>query len=448
MQKNNSYTKVNSTFLNLFVLSLIIFINCILLYWVHTRDKYKVDLFTLWAVPQVIAAKNIDNIYSKIGQRELGHEIINQTKSPDVPRWQKRFSAQVVNFYKGRIDSTATPFLYSLTAIFAKTPDYNSVRIGFNIFTFICFAFSIFLLCRMTGFSMIYSFLIFSIFSSFFTPVISDLGVGNLSQIQLFILTSYIFFAKSDNFLSIIFSGVILGFGIVLKPNILMVLVLAIILYLFSAYFKKLLSLIIGVISACAVCVWYGSSYFGNYSIWYKFLESLRKTLDLSYPIEHGNFSFVSLLYYFTKKNFSFAVLLITLIIFLILVLISLKKSSLCPDETVIKNEHREKNLTEAFSIVGIGCLIMLLSAPLAWIHYYVLLIPIIIFLFRPAINSFYKKQTMFIQTFAVISVLLFNIINGLLIGFMPITQCIIVNVATILIYFSSLFVLWRGRYC
>jgi hypothetical protein len=41
--------------------------------------------------------------------------------------------------------------------------------------------------------------------------------------------------------------------------------------------------------------------------------------------------------------------------------------------------------VTSAFAAAGVGCALMLLSSPLAWVHYYVLLIPLSLYLIQPA---------------------------------------------------------------
>jgi hypothetical protein len=44
-----------------------------------------------------------------------------------------------------------------------------------------------------------------------------------------------------------------------------------------------------------------------------------------------------------------------------------------------------EPAVPNAFAAAGVGCALMLLSSPLAWVHYYVLLIPLSLYVIQPA---------------------------------------------------------------
>ena len=108
--------------------------------------------------------------------------------------------------------------------------------------------------------------------------------------------------------------------------------------------------------------------------MWLDFLRSLTKTLGrTSYPLETGNFSLSALLFGANRTS-SVLITLVLLAGFSWLVFATRQR---VPVEapTVLWNE------IDAFAAGGIGCAIMLLSSPLAWLHYYLLLIPLSLYL-------------------------------------------------------------------
>lgn len=47
-----------------------------------------------------------------------------------------------------------------------------------------------------------------------------------------------------------------------------------------------------------------------------------------------------------------------------------------------------EPAVPNAFAAAGVGCALMLLSSPLGWVHYYVLLIPLSLYVTQPAADG------------------------------------------------------------
>ena len=106
--------------------------------------------------------------------------------------------------------------------------------------------------------------------------------------------------------------------------------------------------------------------------MWIGFIKSLSGTLgEGSYPLEKGNYGLVKLLFGGTGPAATM-ILIVLLAVFSWLVWSTRRKGSAA--EAAVPN---------AFAAAGVGCAVMLLSSPPAWVHYFVLLIPLSLFVIQ-----------------------------------------------------------------
>ena len=297
----------------------------------------------------------------------------------------------------------------------------------------------------MVNFPITSSILILIMFGSFYVPLLSDMQAGNINHIQLFVITMYIACSNSRKPALVLLSGIVLGIGIMLKPNIFMIFVLSIILTLVNKEFRRFFHLLLGCSLSAVICFLISSMYFGRFSIWMDFLQSLPITLNFIYPLEDGNISLTSLIFYLTKIKASFVIFGIIFSTFLYISWISKNtKFSSYREIEAIQEYDKEYVLKEIFSTTGVGCAIMLLSAGLAWLHYYVLLIPLIIFMIRPIREKNNgEKNFMAIRLLAFIVTLLFTTISSSMVGYIALRQSILFNIATVLLLVITFYELW-----
>ena len=405
----------------------------------------KIDFFALWAVPQGFSKINTQNIYSLKAQKEFARELSKKASLPDVSESQRHITDLVIGISGGRINTTASPFLYTVAGLLSSG-DYEQDLLGFTIFSLICLIFSILILCRVVNFSITSSLLILILFGTFYVPILSDMQAGNINHIQLLVITIYIVCSKSRRPAFDLFSGIVLGTGFVLKPNIFMIFVLGIILTLADKEFKRFFRVLPGFCLGAVFCISISGIYFGRMSIWEDFLLSLPNTLNMSYPLIHGNIGLASLIFYLTKTDASFVIFGVIFFAFLAVAWTSERN----PGNKEIKTtqEYAGKSVpVEVFSAAGIGCTIMLLSAGLAWAHYYVLLIPLIIFMIRPLDeNNNEDKKLMAVRFIAFTVILLFTSVCSSMVGYTAFHQSILFNTATVLLLIITLYELWYQR--
>ncbi len=197
------------------------------------------------------------------------------------------------------------------------------------------------------------------------------MGVGNLNEIQLFAVALFILFSARSRHLP---AGIAIGMATMIKPTTAIVLALAVIVGLADRDYRRILRLVTGACVAAAGCIALSGLYFANFKMWIGFVKSLSDTLgEGSYPLEKGNLGLAKLLFGGTGPGP--AILLIVLLAVFSWVVFSTRR----------KAHAAEPAVPNAFAAAGVGCTLMLLSSPLAWVHYYVLLIPLSLYVIQPA---------------------------------------------------------------
>jgi hypothetical protein len=354
------------------ILASLLLVHSALFAWQYATRTPMVDFFVFWSVPHSLSIKPATDIYTEQGRRDMGAEMAAEAQAPSTPDTQRQatYANMQDSLHDGRVDSRGSPVLYTLIGLMSSG-DYETDQKRFAIISGLCLAFSVVMLCRLLRFSAVATILALAFLAVDFAPVVSDIGVGNLNEIQLFAVALFILFAGRSWHLS---AGFAIGMATMLKPTTLIVLALAVIIGLADRDYRRLFRLLIGVCIAAAGSIALSALYFANLKMWFGFVKSLSDTVgDGSYPLEKGNFGLAKLLFGGTGAGPAI-ILIVLLAAFSWLVFSTRRKAAAA--------EHAVPN---AFAAGGVGCALMLLSSPLAWVHYYVLLIPLLLYVIRPA---------------------------------------------------------------
>jgi hypothetical protein len=159
---------------------------------------------------------------------------------------------------------------------------------------------------------------------------------------------------------------------------------LSVIAGLVDREYRQLLRMLLGCLIAAGASFLVSAAYFGNPAIWLNYLQSLPKTLDgLSIPQQKGNFSLTALLFGATGSK-SALIPIVLLAAFSWLLFTTRRRSAVQAPNALSTEIDGPRRMHTAFAVGGGGCAIMLLSSPLVWPHYYVLLLPLSLYLLRP----------------------------------------------------------------
>lgn len=354
------------------ILASLLLIHSALFAWQYATRTPMVDFFIFWCVPHSLSTKPATDIYSEQGRRDMGSEMAAEAELPSAPETQRQatYANMQDPLHNGRVDSRASPFLYTLIGLLSSG-DYEADQKRFAIASGLCLALSVVMLCHLLRFSAVSTILALAFLAADFAPVVSDIGVGNLNEIQLFAVALFVLFAARSRHFS---AGIAIGMATMVKPTTAIVLALAVIVGLADRDYRRILRLLTGACVAAAGCIALSGLYFANFKMWIGFIKSLSDTLGGgSYPLEKGNLGLAKLLFGGTGPGPAI-VLIVLLAAFSWLVFSTRRKAPAV-----------EPAVPNAFAAAGVGCAMMLLSSPLAWVHYYVLLIPLSLYVIQPA---------------------------------------------------------------
>jgi hypothetical protein len=226
------------------------------------------------------------------------------------------------------------------------------------------------------------------VFMDWFQPLLSDVRVGNVNQLQLGLLTLFVWLQSKQKLGGReLLGGLVLGFGTMAKPNTAYVVLMLCAFWIANRRFKKLIHVSLGMAIAAVIAFVVSSAAFGTVRCWVDWLRILPQVSGYLYPVEDHNYSVSMLFYEQIGIGLSGP---ITLVLFA-MAGVSLwfgRHRGNTPNTDATLNEDSEEPYFEDMLMVAIGCLIYLLSATLVWLHYFVLTVPMALIALRPSGNN------------------------------------------------------------
>ena len=405
------------------------------LHWEKANQSSTVDYFVYWGVVQSQSIKPVDNIYDFNCQKLMFSRLKENAKNKKYSVKREVATDFSSKHHDDTLEANASPLLYTVVGMMSGG-DYDADQHTYIIVCLTCFLVSIVMLCRLLKIAPLLMLALSAYFVTFYAPLLSDIRAGSVNQIQLFIIALFIYLtAKSRPILA----GVVIGAGIMLKPNILIILVLSVLLAIIEKEYKKCLALAIGVGAGMMAAVTVSSIYFGNAHIWLDFIKSLPHTLSVSnvlHSLDEGNLGLAMLIYNVTGYNISIFLSIFFMVVFFSVLFFSGNNDSAA-------GHGKTDNLIGAFIAAGIGCATMLLSANLVWLHYYVLQIPLILFLFRPTgeHNGYLRPQFVVMVLLLIADTELFKYIH-----YSSLLLSAIINISAIAFLSMALYNMWCCR--
>ncbi|GMV23171.1 MAG: hypothetical protein AMXMBFR57_31200 [Acidimicrobiia bacterium] len=337
--------------------------------WQQARQSVCIDFFTLWAV-----ARTAPDLPGPIYERPTQYRMAEASRNHAVRAGsihEQRAMALSDQIYGDRLDATGSPLAYALVG-WASTGNYDRDLLAFTVVSYLSFALAILAFCRVLGYSLAGTALAFTAFGMCFTPLLSDVRVANLNQLQLLGLAGFVWtMHRGASF----WAGAILGASIVFKPLTILVLLILVAVRVMDGRGLTRDRLPHGVGAGAAVAIALGALYFGTPFVWVEFAQSLARTLTAGYPLAHGNFAPAAVLSALTGATIPMLAGGLALVGALVVLWRTRGRAVVAsPDET--------------FLIVGAGTCLILLSSGLVWVHYYVLLIPLCLYLLAHARDS------------------------------------------------------------
>lgn len=397
-----------------------------------------IDYFSFWAVPHIVFTYPVNNFYETKDQNYMYQILKDMASLPESSFKQQLATKGLSMFHYDTLYATASPVLYTVIGLLSSGA-YDSDQHIFLVVCFVSFIISILLLCNLFRIPTFVAMMMLMFFLFYFSPLQSDISVGNVNQIQLLMLSCFMYLmARSRNVLA----GLVLGVAFMFKPNIFIVFPLLVILMTIDRednYYKVLIGSAVG----CVLSFIISSAYFGRVDVWYYFIQSLTKTLSAGTPLYQGNIGLSSLIYSVVKIDISRITLLILVVIYAIILYLSKSVQT----KHVIINNNYIKQKYDAFAIVAIGSSVMLLTINLVWYHYYIFILPIMIFLIRPdERNGYCNIYRIIVCVIVIICMFSFTTFVEFRYIFRPDVISILVNLSTIIVTLITLCEVYNYR--
>jgi Glycosyltransferase family 87 len=328
--------------------------------WRATEPTSGLDFYQFWAVARSLDGAHGD-VYSDAARASIGAERWREAQGSGSEKWLR------VAAHRRVLETYSTPFLYTAFRAVAFD-DYDAALQAYRVVLFLAMISSVVTLGRLLGHGVAVLAVALLVLLSLFEPFLSDVRVGNVNAIQLGLLALFLGIQRSSRGrAATVLAGAVLGLAVMFKPNLAAVLALVFAARLFDRRFRDLVHGVIGVAAGALTAFCASSLAFGTMRCWPAWTGAIASLRDDIITVPMGNFALSRLL----QDLFHFDASFVLLGVFAAAALGALWVGR--------RRARRDETMP-----VALGCLVMLLSSRLAWLHYYVLAVPMVLVLLRP----------------------------------------------------------------
>ncbi|MBW1680964.1 MAG: DUF2029 domain-containing protein [Deltaproteobacteria bacterium] len=341
---------------------------CAVYAWNYGRARPGTDFYQAWAVGRYLLHEGGGNVYSDEGRLRLGRFMAEEArKTPAHSR--HRF---LVAMPSRKIPETySTPFLYAALVPF-NTSRYETAYQAYLLFIALCGPGSILLLVRTYGLNPWLGAALLLYFAFGFEPALSDLRVANVNQFQLLQAAVLFLVLRRRGGLRHLWGGILLGLMVLFKPNTAFCVPLLGIWLAAGRRWSALKKTGAGLFGGAGLAVLCSTLSFGTPRAWAWWWDALGRMPDRIITVSQGNFSAVVLL----KKSLGAGVAWsFALALGAVTAAVLWRWGREAAGKAISGTGAGDEGGTHA---VAAGLVLYLLTAPLAWVHYYVLALPMI----------------------------------------------------------------------
>lgn len=322
--------------------------------WQQARQMPGIDFYQFWAGGQL--SRRGENPYDHETRRKASDEFLRQAM---IRHDGRMFLAARL---RRDLELYSTPFLYVCSAVLS--PNYDRAYTAFQAVSLAAFLTAMLLFSRMAALRTPPALLLIAFVLLLFQPMRAEVRVGNINELQLLVIAVYLVLTRGERTWMLLAGGIVFGAALLLKPNILLVLLLAAICRFLSGDRRRLGYEVAGVCAGVLFAFAVTALWFGTPRIWIDFAVDSRWLLNTFLSRAMGN---VAIMLPIAERvgpaaNYTAAALL------LVPVVIAFARRRV----TQITAHRR-------LMVAGLAFVVHLLSAPLVWYHYLLLSLPLAI---------------------------------------------------------------------
>jgi hypothetical protein len=273
------------------------------------------------------------------------------------------------------LHSSATPFLYAVIGL-VHSGDYERDLAIWQALSLAGFTLGLLVFARLLGLSPAAGLALLLPCLVWLSALHSDLRVGNVNSFQLG-LVGLVFWLQSRDAAARfgLLAGVVTAMTVLFKPNLAPVPLLLLGAWLLRGQWRKLLIGSAGMVSGVLIALAWSAVFFGGVGVWIDWLRDLQALMGNNFPSESGNFNAANVLgLHFGGLSQAW----------LALALCALVLAFLWWGRRHAGAAEGLRERVEYGQLLGLACVIQILSSPLVWVHYFVLAVPLLVVAFRP----------------------------------------------------------------
>lgn len=353
--------------------------------WTVAMGTPGVDFYHYWVVPQAVRSGKYPNVYSAECRRRIGFDYGSRAHEMKV---SAREQAAAVLSYKAderSLETVATPFLFTVFGESA-TGNYDRDYARFVALSLGSYVLAIFIMGRLFGFEMGWILALIALLTRWFEPFESELRVGNVNSLQLAALALFLWLQSKSRWPSSdLLAGLVLGVAALFKPVLLPVVCAVVVVQLAGRRFEQCARMVGGATIGALVGFLWSGMYFGTARCWSQWLGALREVLGSGRRVEEGNLGLARLSFELAGVDLSVALLVTAVSVFVAALWFGRRRHLAVrrTRDSEIVSATPDK-LSRTLLGIGSGICVTLLSSRLVWYHYYILLLPALMYYLRP----------------------------------------------------------------
>ena len=323
-----------------------------------------IDFFQFWVVARAEAAGGLADPYSdeaRSALAETGKRLVAETPG------SARLAAAVG--YREHIETFSTPFLYMAVGALSSA-DYDASLDRFGVLRLLCLVAGVAVLCRLAGCDPWLTGLWLLTTLWFSEPVRSDARVGNVNALQLAALAGYLALARGPSDRRQAAAGATLGLLMAFKPTLGLVAAFLAIDWALRREWRRLALQGASFAAAGLAAVIASSAWFGSPRVWLDWVEALprlERVADIS--VANGNFALARLAGELGAPLPSGAI-------------VAALALALGAAAWLGARNPKPRAGSRDFLVAALGCAAAVVGVQLGWLHYFLLVAPLAIYLF------------------------------------------------------------------
>mgnify|MGYP003304819236 CR=1 FL=1 len=341
-----------------------------------TYEARGIDYYQQWLVIHARQIPGLTNIYDPNDRKAIGENARAMARQTGASRHLTEVVKVSDQLYENHLAATSTPAMPMwLGSLFSGNFEQDFKR--FSLASLIIYITGLLLLGQALGFTWTAGLLIVALFTVLFEPFRFDVIDGNVNRLQAGMIGIYFWMTiRYHNRLLQILPGILCGLVVMFKPNLVMVPVLVTLGWTLQRRWMTLGlqtgGCLIGVLVSIAI-PWF---YWGQLKTWPAWFARIGQVQQEPFAIETGNISIARLIFEYVGLNLSAPLTIALLIIATVVMATAVMK------QRRITTANSSTATLEAAIVayaVGLGGVIPILTPQVAWPHYLLLTVPMLL---------------------------------------------------------------------